>query len=804
MNSSSWSAESFYREQFRALNGVAPYPYQVRLAELLTSGASVCLRAPTGSGKTRAVLTPFVINGLDWTRGRPTRLIYALPLRSLVQQVHAEAKRLLAASGHPDWEATSQTGEQPDDEFFDRGRVIITTYDQLLSGLLCAPYGLSHRQRNLNAAAVVGSLIVFDEFHLMGLRTALLTSAASLRLFQGLTQAVWMTATATAAPVEELRNALGCRSLELTPAETRELPVVATTERTLRREAAALTADEVQARASGRTIVIVNTVERAQALYRSLEPWASERRIPLICLHARFFKADRAKRIQELYRLFGEGSSGPAILIATQVVEAGIDISCDHLLTELCPMNALLQRAGRCARFRNERGVVHVYSLPAEGRSWLPYGSLEQPDPALEATDRVLSEQEQWTMRPDLPAHWVERVHSGSDAASLALGGWRDRLNRVRTQIQNSLTLGRVDGSSQLIREDDDTQIRIIVARRDDLPRTPAYREAVSASRWSLRKILLDTQEPVAWYWDLAADTPNWCELRTEQELQRAVIVCVSPEVAGYSATTGLQIGLPSDAVSPVREPPPRPGYGTLRVETWVGHTRGVAREIDQRARQATPETLAGRGLADTYGITSEQLAEILHACAWLHDLGKLQQRWQAWAEAYQRDRDPNWTPHEPLAHTDFDPENLADVDRARRVGQRGPHAVASAWYGMVLLQPILGGLPKELIAPVASACTAAILAHHGGWLPATGETLDVTPLIPDWDQWVRKVMGIAPAGAAVEALKRQPNPRGFLAKLLDETMNPHRLEKWFALVAYLKRTLRLSDRRATAEGGEQ
>ena len=38
-------------------------------------------------------------------------------------------------------------------------------------------------------------------------------------------------------------------------------------------------------------------------------------------------------------------------LLATQVVEAGLDVSADLLLTEVAPMNSLIQRAGRCARW---------------------------------------------------------------------------------------------------------------------------------------------------------------------------------------------------------------------------------------------------------------------------------------------------------------------------------------------------------------------------------------------------------------------------------------------------------------------
>lgn len=805
MSEPAWPDEATYRARFTEVNGFEPYPYQVRLAEQLTVGHNVCLRAPTGSGKTRAVLTPFVLDNLPWPRGRPARLIYALPLRSLVQQIHQEASELVARSGHADWAVTIQTGEQPDDEFFDRGRIIVTTYDQVLSGLLCAPYGLSDRQRNVNAAAVAGSLVVFDEFHLMELNRAFLTGAAGLRLFRGLAQSVWMTATATTPPLDELHRALDCATVSLVPEEMRALPVVATTTRELRVEPGPLTADAVTQHAAGRTIVIVNQVARAQALYHALESWAEQQGISLLCLHARFFKSDRDARVQELRQLFGKGSRGPAILIATQAVEAGVDISCDHLLTEICPMNALLQRAGRCARFENERGVVHVYGLPPGENAHLPYGSPGAPDPSLAATENLLHERESWEMNPNLVEEWVERIHGESDAFALGENRWRERLNEVSSTIHSSLTLGRAGSVADLIRATDQAQVRAIVARAENLPESPTRREAVSINRWALRGLAQHAGTASIWFWDLADDPPSWKELRDDDALQRASVVCLSPEVAAYSREVGLEIGRSGDQVSPPREPPPRPGHGTLRHETWVAHSRGVAQEVAARWAREGANGLAVVGFEATYNLSPGMLADALRACAHLHDLGKLQKRWQDWATNYQRDRDPSWTASEPLAHTDFDPDNPPDLARSRRVQPaRGPHAVASAWYGMVSLPLLLASVPPSARVALISTCAAAIVAHHGGWISTQGDPREVDDLIAGWQDWLAQLTGVRPPAASVKALAAQSDTRGVLGKLLETTMGPNGVERWFALVAYLTRALRLSDRHATAEGGAE
>ncbi|MEM4724705.1 MAG: DEAD/DEAH box helicase, partial [Candidatus Hadarchaeum sp.] len=199
-----------YHTFFQSLTGHAPFDYQVNVAHLLLEGKNIVLRAPTGAGKTWAVLAPFLFFDKEKFLGCPARLIYALPLRTLAQGVYREAREAarrlgLPIEGQVDANGcevvrpyvTLQTGEQPDDRFFDRGTIIVTTYDQLLSGLLDGPYGLSDRLHNVNAAAVAGALVVFDEFHLMEPHRAFLTAVAGLHLFRDFCQSVWMTATAT-------------------------------------------------------------------------------------------------------------------------------------------------------------------------------------------------------------------------------------------------------------------------------------------------------------------------------------------------------------------------------------------------------------------------------------------------------------------------------------------------------------------------------------------------------------------------------------------------------------------------------
>jgi len=86
-------------------------------------------------------------------------------------------------------------------------------------------------------------------------------------------------------------------------------------------------------------LIICNTVRKAQDLYFSLKEFSP------VLLHSRFTRVDRNKKEGEILR---EDFTG--ILIATQVVEVSLDIDFDVLLTELAPIDVLIQRMGRVYR----------------------------------------------------------------------------------------------------------------------------------------------------------------------------------------------------------------------------------------------------------------------------------------------------------------------------------------------------------------------------------------------------------------------------------------------------------------------
>jgi CRISPR-associated endonuclease/helicase Cas3 len=113
----------------------------------------------------------------------------------------------------------------------------------------------------------------------------------------------------------------------------------------------------------GHGAVIVNTVDRAQKIYSQLRERLNDD-TQLILFHARFPADERSEHEQIVARLFGNTGKtsqrpGKALLIATQVAEQSLDVDFDFLITDLAPVDLILQRAGRLHRHQRIRPDAH-------------------------------------------------------------------------------------------------------------------------------------------------------------------------------------------------------------------------------------------------------------------------------------------------------------------------------------------------------------------------------------------------------------------------------------------------------------
>ena len=103
--------------------------------------------------------------------------------------------------------------------------------------------------------------------------------------------------------------------------------------------------------------VIVNTVRKAQEIAAELQ--SAFPKAEVIIMHAQFIMTDRAKREEQILKRVGKHSIPESrhglIIVGTQVLEQSLDLDFDLMITELCPMDLLLQRTGRLHRHNRVR-----------------------------------------------------------------------------------------------------------------------------------------------------------------------------------------------------------------------------------------------------------------------------------------------------------------------------------------------------------------------------------------------------------------------------------------------------------------
>ena len=109
---------------------------------------------------------------------------------------------------------------------------------------------------------------------------------------------------------------------------------------------------------SMKLLVVVNTVTKAQSIYRELKSLLDENdiEIEMNLLHSKFTVQHRSEKEDAILKDGESKCKKRVIWISTQVVEASLDIDFDYLFTELSDLSSLLQRLGRC----NRKGLKSV------------------------------------------------------------------------------------------------------------------------------------------------------------------------------------------------------------------------------------------------------------------------------------------------------------------------------------------------------------------------------------------------------------------------------------------------------------
>lgn len=803
-----------YREFFKTLTGFHPHPYQERVQARLCAGSSVILRVPTGAGKTWAAVAPFLFS-LANGRCVADRLLYALPLRSLASSLHSAvyarmADRLgktRATANDREYSGASyycslQIGGQKDDVFF-QSDLVFTTIDQLLSGYIFLPVSLPDRVGNINAGALIGSLLVFDEIHLLDPAIALGTVIEMLDRLRGLCQFVLMTATTSDTAIAWLAERLGATYEPVSDDEIRALPSQSTKRRTWRWSNENITANAVARRHSGgRTIVLLNSVQRAQDLFIDLErhykTYPQKPRLDL--LHARFYPDDRKSIEDKLPGYFGPAATETnIILVTTQVIEAGMDISADDLHTELAPMNALIQRAGRSARYEDRPvGNVTVY----EGTG---LGAYTQDKSLVDSTRDVLQRLPPRGRLVDFVEEraWIEAVHAEPEERALKP---YENLHTRRDEVHKAMDQGDRGRLSALVRDINAVSVAI-TANPEGLFGGRGWPRLLSVSAFSLMSLRRDFRDLPSGRWvvkgatEIKADerpgTDFKWDVLSERQLRAQWLVTIHPDFASYHPRLGLRLGEGGPPPSVVRDEPPPGQHYSYEFEPWTRHCERV---IAQARSMGPSHTCGAAMLAAKYGVPEAQIEGLVEIACALHDVGKLSIDWQNRAWLWQDDKDARaraaglsipMRSRVPIAHTSFE----ADVDKPFRWQAKykfPPHAVQGGFaVREVLAARLIALIGEDRGQLAARSVVTAIARHHG---PRTrectlfrfppGSAQTVAEVLTGWDLKLQE---------CTDLLCRDRFPEVLLTFALEAN------ESTWPLYTFLVRRLRLADQAATA-----
>lgn len=370
--------------------------------------ALLVAESDTGSGKTEAALMHFLAL---FAAGKVDGLYFALPTRVAARelygrvtgamkhvfgdncppvllavpgytQIDGEPMNMLPTAAHlfnDDEQRTRDrnwTAERP--KRFLAAPVAVGTIDQALFSAIQVPHA------HLRAACLDRSLLVIDEVHSSDVYMRYLARRLLTRHLKAGGHALLLSATLGAAARAEYLHpgnprpqtepfdqavALPYPALSAPNALMRHLPDPACRSKTVHLEPLPLLKSPEDllprlrdaVRSGQRVLVILNTVGRAIALARLAD--ADAELAPALFAvngiraphHGRFARADREQMDRAVSKRMGRGSPADAmLLIGTQTLEQSLDIDADWLLTDLCPIDVLLQRIGRL--HRHDRG----------------------------------------------------------------------------------------------------------------------------------------------------------------------------------------------------------------------------------------------------------------------------------------------------------------------------------------------------------------------------------------------------------------------------------------------------------------
>jgi CRISPR-associated endonuclease/helicase Cas3 len=584
-----------------------------------------------------------------------------------------------------------------------RPAIVVGTVDSLVSKALNRGYGIGRSIYPVDFALVTnGAHWVLDEIQLCPESTTTLRQMAGFTCSLGTAEPFGLTcmsATISRSLLDTVDNpAPGPEEmLQIEHAERMgELALRLGGRRTVRRLVAEPgDTKEIAATARGShrpgtlTLVVMNTVKAAQGVYRELRDGPT----PCTLLHSRFRGHERKQLVEKVTAPPGEHGH---IVVATQVVEAGIDLNAALMITEAAPWPCLVQRAGRCNRTGRINSALLYWARPMTHHPY-PESDVSAAIAELERLEGRAVTSEDLLARPVPTTEVPLAVLRKSDLVGL---------------FDTAPDLGGADVDiAPYLRDADDLDVQLAWAvwqpdqdARDGAP--PAAAKAPEA-RWRCRVPLrglelLMKRDVAVWRLDQAPGT--WTRISRQRRARPGEVLLVAAKDGGYEP----EIGFDPSAKVPIPECPALvseadPATGTE--DAYGDDSASVAQQRWVSLEQHSAETRAqARGLfvalvPDIRNATSDAVV----AAAYAHDVGKSHKIWQ--------DALRELAPNEHRAEIDAGGP-WAKSGQAGRLRFAGDVHFRHELASLLMLDGPLGGL----LADVADTDLARylVLAHHG------------------------------------------------------------------------------------------
>jgi len=543
-----------------------PRPWQ---KDLLLEGAfgSRLIRIPTGFGKTDGVLAAWLYRCVVTQDKRwPRRLVLCLPMRVLVEQTVANVRERLTNVGLLSEPGGSGVAvhllmggvDQSDWHLYpEQPAVLVGTMDMLLSRALNRGYAAARARWPIEFGLMhQDCLWVFDEVQLMDVGLA---TSAQIEAFRdgdaprgfrpigtwwmsATLQRPWLESPDTRALVQGLlQTAIKAhdRSGHLWDDVTKPCTLVPLDDA---KATSKKVADLVAEHGAGKlTLVVVNTVDRATEIFDGIARQTRGADVRLV--HSRFRPYERRVWREQFLNRKPVPASG-RIIVATQVVEAGVDLDAQVLVTELAPWPSLVQRFGRLARdggtgqafvvdpgFQDDRGAAPYTVAELDGaRSVLP----KLPDVApihIERFEEAVNAEELARIYPYEAAQLLLRheLEELFDTTPDLTGGDLDISRFIRSGEERDCTVFWIDVPSDLRAPDPSTQ-----PARDALCPVPFLKAQDWLCDGKGQKL---KESKRAWVWDFVEGEWRACR---RVDIQPGKTILVDAKCGGYSGERGF------------------------------------------------------------------------------------------------------------------------------------------------------------------------------------------------------------------------------------------------------------------------